>query len=146
MMMKVGAFALRIGQGRAADERMRAEMRGVTGAMNLEFTGPDGGGWHVDFADGKVAMAAGLAPAARATVKLTPHDYLALVAGDLSYSVARMTGKVRVSGDGHFGMMFGATIENLRAAQTAKGLRGAIARRVIARALRTGGYVRKSSA
>jgi len=144
MLMRLGAFGLRVGQGRAVDERTRAEMRGVNGVMNLELTGPDGGGWHVAFADGKLAMAPGLVEPARATVKLTPEDYLALMVGDLSYSVARMTGKVRVSGDGHFGMVFGAGIENVRAAQTAKGLRGAIARAVVGRALRKGGYVRKT--
>jgi putative sterol carrier protein len=146
MLMKLGAFALRLGQGRTVDERTRAEMRGVNGVMNLEFSGPDGGGWHVAFADGKVAMAPGLVEPARATVKLKPDDYLALVVGDLSYSVARMTGKVRVSGDGHFGMIFGAVIENVRVAQTAKGLRGAIARAVVGRALRKGKYVRKKVA
>lgn len=146
MLMRLGAFALRVGQGRAVDERTRAEMRGVNGVMNLEFSGPDGGGWHVAFADGKVAMAPGLVEPARATVKLKPDDYLALVVGDLSYSVARMTGKVRVSGDGHFGMIFGAVIENVRVAQTVKGLRGAIARAVVGRALRKGRYVRKKVA
>jgi putative sterol carrier protein len=146
MLMKLGAFALRVGQGRAVDERTRAEMRGVNGVMNLELTGPDGGGWHVAFDDGKVAMAPGIVEPARATVKLKPEDYLALMVGDLSYSVARMTGKVRVSGDGHFGMIFGAAIENVRVAQTAKGLRGAIARAVVGRALRKGGYVRTKGA
>lgn len=127
------------------DERARAEMRGLSGVMNLEFTGPDGGAWHVVFADGRVSMAPGLAENARATVKLRPEDYLALLAGDLSYSVARMTGKVRLTGDGHFGMIFGAFVENTRAAQVARGLRGAIARAVISRALRKGGYTKREA-
>jgi len=143
MLMKLGVLATRIGQGRMADERARAEMRGLTGVMNLEFTGSDGGGWHVAFDEGRVTMARGLVEGARATLKLKPEDYLALLAGDLSYSVARMTGKVRVAGDGHFGMIFGAVVENLRTAQTVKGLRGAIARAVIGRALKKGGYARK---
>jgi putative sterol carrier protein len=76
-------------------------------------------------------------------VRLRPEDYLAMVAGDLSYSVARMTGKVRVSGDGNFGFLFGAAVENLRAAQEASGVRGRVARAVIGRALRKGGYETK---
>ena len=60
MLMKLGAFALRVGQGRAVDERTRAEMRGVNGVMNLELTGPDGGGWHVAFDEIVVAPAAAL--------------------------------------------------------------------------------------
>jgi putative sterol carrier protein len=143
MLMRLGVLATRLSGGRVADERARAEMRGLSGVMNLEFTGADGGGWHIAFDDGKVSMAPGLRDGARATIKLKPEDYLALLAGDLSYSVARMTGKVRVSGDGHFGMIFGAFVENMRAAQTMTGLRGAIARTVIGRALRKGGVAKK---
>jgi hypothetical protein len=98
----------------------------------------------VAFDDGKVALRPGLVDNARATLKVKPEDYLALLAGDLSYSVARMTGKVRVTGDGHFGIIFGAFVENTRAAQSLKGLRGAIARAVIGRALRKGGYARRT--
>jgi len=145
MLMRLGSLATRVGQGRVADERARAEMRGLSGVLNLEFTGPDGGGWHVAFDDGKVALRPGLVPDARATIKLKPEDYLAMLAGDLSYSVARMTGRVRVSGDGHFGIIFGAFVENTRAAQSIKGLRGAIARAVIGRALRKGGYVKRDT-
>jgi putative sterol carrier protein len=145
MLMKLGRLATRVRPGRAAGERARAEMRGLSGALNLEFTGPDGGGWHIAFADGKVAMAPGLVEDARATLKIKPEDYLALLAGDLSYSVARMTGKVRVSGDGHFGIIFGAFVENMRAAQSLRGVRGMIARGVINRALRKGGYVKRDA-
>jgi putative sterol carrier protein len=141
MLMKMGALATRIGPGRAAEERARAEMRGLSGVLNLDFTGPDGGGWHVAFDDGRVSMAPGLVDNARATLKVKPDDYLAMLAGDLSYSVARMTGKVRVNGDGHFGIIFGAFIENMRAAQSLKGVRGVIARALIGRALRKGNYL-----
>ena len=144
MLMRLGAFATRITRGRMVDERARAEMRGLSGAMNLDFTGPDGGGWHIEFDDGTVHMVRGLADGARATVRLKPEDYLALLAGDLSYSVARMTGKVRVIGDGHFGMIFGAFVENMRSAQRATGLRGAFARALIRRALRKGGYAKRN--
>jgi len=145
MLMRLGALATRLGRGRAADERARAEMRGLSGVLNLEFTGPDGGGWHLAFDDGKIALAPGLVDGARATLKVKPEDYLALLAGDLSYSVARMTGRVRIAGDGHFGMIFGAFVENMRAAQTAPGWRGAVARGVIGRALRKGGYARRAA-
>jgi putative sterol carrier protein len=146
MLMKLGAFTTRMARGRMVDERARAEMRGLSGVMNLEFSGSDGGGWHVEFGDGKVLLARGLIDDARATVRVTPQDYLALLAGDLSYSVARMTGRVRVAGDGHFGMIFGAFVENIRTAQMVKGVRGAIARAVVARALRKGGYAKKRAA
>jgi hypothetical protein len=146
MLMKLGSLATRLGGGRVADEGARAEMRGLSGVMNLEFTEPGGGGWHVRFAEGGVSMGPGLVDAARATVRMKSEDYLAMLAGDLSYSVARMTGKVRVAGDGHFGMIFGAFVENMRAAQSVAGLRGRIARAVIGRALRKGGYARRGVA
>jgi putative sterol carrier protein len=113
--------------------------------MNLEFTGPGESGWHVRFGDGRVQLGRGLAPAARATARIKPEDYLALVAGDLSYSVARMTGRIRVAGDGHFGMLLGAFFENMRAAQAERGVRGWIARRAVGRALRKGHYRRRKA-
>lgn len=142
MLMKLGQLATRWAP---VSEQQRTEMRGLEGTMNLEFTGPDGGGWHVRFGDGRVRLGPGLASDARATVRIKPEDYLALVAGDLSYSVARMTGKIRVAGDGHFGILLGAFFENIRAAQSRPGLRGWIARRTVARALRKGSYEAKKA-
>lgn len=143
MLMKLGRLGSRWAR---PTEKQRAEMRGVSGTMNLEFTGDDGGGWHVRFGDGRVTLHAGLAPDARATVRMKAEDYLAMVAGDLSYSVARMTGKVRGSGDGHFAMVFGAFFENLRVARSLPGLRGWITRKVVGRALKKGGYRPKNRA
>src|SRR5438128_22506 len=119
----------------AGGEARRAEMKGLAGVLNIEFTGDDGGAvWHVSFDDGRVVMRKGAGENPRATVRLQPRDYLAMVAGDLAYSTARMTGRIRLSGDGHFGIVFGASVENLRAAQRAPGPSGWIARRLIGRA------------
>jgi len=125
----------------AGGEARRAEMKGLAGVLNIEFTGDDGGAvWHVSFDDGRVVMRKGAGENPRATVRLQPRDYLAMVAGDLAYSTARMTGRIRLSGDGHFGIVFGASVENLRTAARAPGPVGWIARRLIGRALRKGGY------
>jgi putative sterol carrier protein len=137
MLMKLGRRAARWAP---ISEQQRMEMRGLEGTMNLEFTGPDGGAWHMTMGDGRIAFAPGMKADARATMRVTPENYLALVAGDLSYSVARMTGKIRVAGDGHFGIVLGAFFENIRAAQRQPGLLGWITRRTVARALRKGNY------
>jgi putative sterol carrier protein len=134
-LMKLARFAAR----RTVTEGERVELRGMNGTMNLEFTGPDGGAWHVTFADGRIRMAPGPGAAPRATVRLAPADFLAMVAGDLSQSVARMTGRVRVAGDGNFGIAFAAFVGSLRNAQTLPGVRGWLARRLIGRALGRGG-------
>jgi putative sterol carrier protein len=145
MLMNLGVRASRWGGNLAGGESQRAELRGLRGAMNIEFIGDDGGAtWNVRFDDGRVTMGKGPAADSRATVRVNPKDYLAMVAGDLGWSTARMTGKVRVVGDGHFGMTFGASVEGLKAGRRAKGLRGWVVRFVTNRAFRKGGYQPKA--
>jgi len=143
-LMKLLRGAARIGS-RFADDGQRAELRGVTGAVTIEFTGDDGGAWHLDFRDGQTRIVPGAAASPRATVRVRPEDFLALVAGDLSSTVARMTGRVRVAGDGNFGMIFDAVVGGLRNATAARGIAGWVARRLVDRALRKGGYVRRAA-
>jgi hypothetical protein len=135
-IMKLVQVGIRLGDS----EAQRAERRGITGVMNLEFTGEDGGGWHVEFRDGNVRVAPGLAPEPRATMRMTPGVFLALVAGDQAISVARMTGRVRLAGDGSFGPVFSAFVGGLQNAQRLPGFRGWMTRRLVHRALRKGGY------
>ena len=139
MVMKLGVLTTRLG-ARLGGEEARAELRGFSGILNLEFRGPEGGGWHLRFDEGQMRMARGLARDPRATVRLTPEDYLAMLAGDLSPSVARMTGRVRVVGDGNLALVFGASVGSLRALQAKPGLRGRIGRAIVRRALRKGNY------
>jgi putative sterol carrier protein len=139
-VMKLARAAGR--RGPSASERH--EMRGLTGILNLEFTGPDGGGWQMEFGGARIRLRPGLAREPRATVRVSPADFLALVAGDQSMSVARMTGRVRVAGDAAFGIIFGAFVGNLQNAQRLPGFRGWLARTMIGRALRRGRYVRRA--
>jgi hypothetical protein len=118
----------------------RAELRGMQGTLNLDFTGDDGSAWHVRFGDAGIDVRPGLAPAPRATVRVRAADFLAMVAGDQTLSVARLTGRIRVAGDGNLGMVFGGLVGGLQNAQRAPGLRGWIARALVRRALRRGGY------
>ena len=148
-IMNPGVTALmrfaQFGSRAARSEAQRAEMRGVTGALNVEFTGVDGGAWHMNFQDGAISMAAGLAAAPRATVRISTEDFMALVAGDQTMSVARMTGKIRAKGDGGFGIIFGGLVGSLQNAQRVPGWRGSLARLFIRRALRKGRYVPRAT-
>ena len=141
-LMKMVQVGIRLADTEAA----RAERRGISGVLNIEFTGNDGGGWHVAFDDGRVRLAAGLAAAPRATMRMTPEIFLALVAGDQAISVARMTGRVRLVGDGNFGPVFSAFVGGLQNAQKLPGFRGWMTRKLVRRALRKGGYAPRPGA
>ena len=138
-LLRLVAATARLGS-RFASEAARAEARGMRGTLNLEIA-DGGGGWHLEFRDGALRVRPGLVEDARATVRVRERDLLALAAGDATIASCRLTGRVRVSGDGNLGMMFDAMIGSLQNAQKAPGLRGWLARRFVGRALRKGGYV-----
>jgi hypothetical protein len=135
-IMKLIQTGIRLGESTA----QRAELRGISGTLNIEFTGRESGGWHVEFRDGRVRLTPGLAPEPRATVRMAPEVFLALVAGEQTMSVARMTGKVRLVGDGNFGPVFAAFVGSLQNAQKLPGFRGWMTRFLVQRALRKGGH------
>ena len=145
MLMNWGVRATRLGAGRVPPSQ-RAEVRGMSGAVNLEFGADEGGTWNMVFDGERVRMRRGRLDKPDATVRVASEDYLALIAGDLTISVARMTGKVRVSGDAIFGLLFGASVAGLQMAQSEGGLRGFLARRLVGRALRKGGYTARQEA
>ena len=120
-------------------ESQKAEMRGLKGSMNLELTDGDGS-WHFDFDDSDVTVGRGAKDDARATVRMKSQDLFAMVAGDMQMSTARLTGRFRIAGDGHFGILFGGILGALRQAMGAPGIAGFVARNVIQLALRRGGY------
>ncbi len=66
----------------------------------FDLSGPDGGQWFVNIADGQLAVNEG-APVATpsATIKMTTDDFEALSSGNLNPMMAFMTGKVKVEGD-----------------------------------------------
>jgi len=136
LLMTIVGFGARFAP---RSESQRAEMRGLHGTMNLELTDGEGG-WHVDFENDAISIARGLKGDARATVRMKAGDFMAMVAGDMQISTARMTGRFRIAGDGHFGILFGGIVGSLRVAMTAPGVAGFVARKMIGLALRRGGY------
>ena len=123
-------------------ESQKAEMRGLKGTMNFELADGEGT-WHVEFDESDVTVGRGAKEGARATVKMKAQDFLAMVAGDVQMSTARMTGRFRIIGDGHFGILFGGIVGALRGAMGAPGIPGFVARTAIGLALRRGGYTPK---
>ena len=96
--------------GRLTDGRVSredaAEMRGFTGAVNFEFTGDDGAVWHCVLDGESVVFGRGGDFDPRATISLSPETFFELMRGEASFAIAQMTGRVRVRGDGHAGMLW----------------------------------------
>jgi putative sterol carrier protein len=137
LLMTIAGFGARFAP---RPESQRSEMRGLKGKMNLELVDGEGG-WHLEFDEADVTIGRGLAADARATVRVKAQDLFAMIAGDMQMSTARMTGRFRIAGDGHFGILFGGFVGALRQAMAAPGIAGFVARKMITLAMRRGGYV-----
>jgi putative sterol carrier protein len=81
--------------------RLQADQAaGVNMSILFDLSGPEGGQWYVDLADGQVNVnqTAG-AGAPNATVRMSAEDFQAMSSGSLNPMMAFMTGKVKVEGD-----------------------------------------------
>jgi hypothetical protein len=108
-------------------ERRGLEGPGLEGSVNLCVAGA--GDWHFVLRGERVGVREGLAPDARATIRLAAGDFVAMLAGRLAASTAQMTGKVRLSGDGEMLFLLGVLVSQFQRARTAPGARGWPARR-----------------
>ncbi len=106
----------------------RVDSGGFAGAVNFELTGPGGGSWHALLGPDSVRFFRGAHAAPRSTVTIPAAAFADLLAGRSSWMTAQMTGKVRVKGDGHAGLLFGAIVEQFRARAEEPGWKGALAR------------------
>lgn len=107
-----------------ATPAQRAEARGLEGAVNLVLTGERPSEWHFRLRDGALGVYGGLAPDARATLRLDDATFQNLLAGRLDPMTAQLTGKIRLQGDGEMGFLLSALIEQFQEARTAPGWRG----------------------
>jgi len=121
-----------------ADERSKKALAGVSGSLNFVLTGDHPSSWHLWIWDGNVGVGRGIDPNARATVTLAERDFFALLTGKLSYSVASMVGKIRLRGDGGFGMIAGAILSQMARAAGKDGDR-TLPQRLLSRMLDRGG-------
>ncbi len=117
--------------GRVAfgDRAAEANLRGMDAVVNLELLGEGGSSWSLRLRAGRVVVGPGLAPDATSTLRASTRTFVRLLAGDLGYSTAIFTGKVRILGEGHTQFILGSIVTAFRMLATAgPGLAGAGAR------------------
>lgn len=108
--------------------RTDAEMRGAKGIINFVFTGEGGGEWHLRMEPPSFTFHRGLAEHPRETVTMSVDDYFRLLTGKTSFMVAQMTGRLRIEGSGHAGIMVGVLTRRFQDARNLPGLAGRIGR------------------
>jgi putative sterol carrier protein len=84
----------------AMPSRFRPERaQGLRAVIQYDITGPEGGTYHVDIADGRCGLHEGPAAAPQLTITMAAEDWLAMLAGKLNGQVAFMSGKLKHTGD-----------------------------------------------
>ena len=73
--------------------------KGVKAVFQFELSGDDGGTYHVTVDDGSIAIGEGSAPGANATIKMKGEDYVKMVNGKLSGTMAFLKGQMKIAGD-----------------------------------------------
>jgi len=81
-------------------ERFQANAsKGVKAVFQFELSGDGGGTYHVSVDDGKMEVVQGPAPAPSATIKMKGEDYVKMVNGQLSGTMAFMKGQMKIAGN-----------------------------------------------
>ena len=91
--------------------------------------------WHFLFEDKEITIVPGALKNAKSTIEIKPEAFCLMLKGDLDYSTAWMTGKVRVIGEANYIFIVAFIINNFKKARTAVGWRGFLRRRFAARVL-----------
>ena len=73
--------------------------KGVHATFQFELSGDNGGTYHVKVDDGSIAVGEGPAPTANATIKMKGDDYVKMVNGQLSGTMAFLKGQMKIAGD-----------------------------------------------
>jgi putative sterol carrier protein len=81
-------------------ERFQADAsKGVHAIFQFELSGDEGTTFHVSVDDGTMKVADGLAPSPTTTIKMNAVDYVKMVNGKLSGTMAFMKGLLKVTGN-----------------------------------------------
>ena len=102
----------------------RIDSTGFYGDVNYEFTGDEGWTWYVTISPAGVSFHRGGSYEPRATISMAPDTFFKMLRGDTSPTVAQMTGRVRIRGDGYAGLMIGAVVKQFRTPPKQPGLQG----------------------
>jgi putative sterol carrier protein len=73
--------------------------KGVHAVFQFELAGDGGSTFHVNVDDGTMAVHDGPAPSPNTTIKMNSEDYVQMVNGKLSGTMAFMKGKLKVTGN-----------------------------------------------
>lgn len=73
--------------------------KGVNAVFQFELSGDGGGTFHVKVEDGTMAIVQGSAPAPTTTIKMKGDDYVKMVNGQISGTMAFMKGQMKISGN-----------------------------------------------
>jgi putative sterol carrier protein len=100
------------------------DLGGFDSRIHLKLDGKRGGDFTITVKDRRIKVAWGAPRPPTATIALETGTLFDLLAGRIDPASAQLTGKVRVQGEGHAGLVFGGMIAGFRAASRAKGTRG----------------------
>ncbi len=82
------------------DQRFIASAaKGVKAVFQFELGGDGGGTYHVTIDDGTMKVSEGPAASPNTTIKMAADDYVQMVNGKLSGTMAFMKGKLKVAGN-----------------------------------------------
>ena len=73
--------------------------KGVKATFQFELAGEGGGTYHVKVDDGTMAVVEGPTESPSTTIKMAADDYVQMVNGKLSGTMAFMKGKLKVTGN-----------------------------------------------
>ena len=73
--------------------------KGVNAVLQFELAGDGGGTYHVKVDDGTMTIVEGPSDAPSATIKMKAEDYVKMVNGQLSGTMAFMKGQMKVTGN-----------------------------------------------
>ena len=129
------AFVTRLARGRPVGPARGLDLSGFSGTINFDLSGPGGGKWHCIIAPDLLRFFREPHPQPRATVSLAADEFRKFAMGHTSCFTARLTGRIRVVGDGHAWMILEAIVLQLEAIQKRNDSRGRIGRWLISRRL-----------
>ena len=81
------------------DRFVATASKGVKATFQFELAGDGGGTYHVKVDDGTMAVSEGPADSPNTTIKMAADDYVQMVNGKLSGTMAFMKGKLKVTGN-----------------------------------------------
>jgi putative sterol carrier protein len=76
-----------------------ASAPGLTGSIQFELSGDNGGQWYVKVEDGRLEVGKGAIEPASLTVSANAADYIDIATGKTAPQMAFMQGKLRLKGD-----------------------------------------------